>query len=314
MNRLFKHKKSATALIFMVLFMSFICSSCKITSTDMSVITANIYGDAVVRKEGDGSFALRAATFNTRACNEGKNIAEAAAEIKSQNAQIVFVQEMDHKVKRSGKQDILQQLSMLLEMNYAFYPALEIEGGTYGIGILSKFTLQQSESIALETKQEEPRVLAKAKISVNNRDILLYNTHLSFESEELRLKQLQFLNEQTTRSGLFILGGDFNVKNFEEYAIIQNSHAANTPEHQFITYKDAGDGLFGCIDNLIIPESLAVLNSWMAESTVSDHNLLISEIRIPSEEENVSRETSTDIASTTDKPLSGPTSEEQKGD
>ncbi|MDR1629084.1 MAG: endonuclease/exonuclease/phosphatase family protein [Oscillospiraceae bacterium] len=301
----------------MITTLSFACPACKTLPVNSFAANENLYAEPTTVRNPDGSSTVRVATFNTKNCDNGRNIVEIAAEIKKQNAQIVFLQELDSGVKRSGKQNLLKQLSELLEMNYAFFPAMALEGGSYGVGILSRFYIQSTESFLLDTKQEEPRVLAKAEVSINGRNVDLYNTHLSFESETLRIAQLKLINEKTTVSTLFILGGDFNAKNFEEYSVIQNSVTVNSPKNQFITYRDAGEGSFGCIDNLLLANAFVVLNAWMAESAASDHNLLVAEIRVPAPGEDVSRETSTnsvgEAGETTGEETSGQNTTQQKG-
>lgn len=293
MNSFFSYKKAAPTLLFLFTCLSLVLSSCKATGLALSALTENTYAHNESLGSSQGKTSLRVISFNTKNCENGEKILEIAGEIKRQSADLVFLQEIDKNVKRSGRQDILKKLSEALEMNYAFFPAIKLEGGEYGIGILSKYPISNAESFPLESGEEEGRTLAKAEISVKGRKLDIFNTHLSYESTELRIQQFNFINKKLAESDNYILGGDFNVNNFCEYSILHNSDYINCPENQFISFNQCKDGSFGCIDNIVFSKNIGLLDSWMTDSAVSDHNLIAADFDLSpkSEASNVSHET-----------------------
>ena len=67
-----------------------------------------------------------------------RDIERVAQVIKSAEADVVAVQELDSMTNRSGKKYVLGEIAALTKMHAEFFPAIEFDGGKYGIGILSK--------------------------------------------------------------------------------------------------------------------------------------------------------------------------------
>lgn len=61
-------------------------------------------------------------------------------------------------------------------------------------GILSRYPFEDVELYRLETGDEEGRVLSGVTIRADGIPFRVYNTHLSFESTELRTGQIFFIN------------------------------------------------------------------------------------------------------------------------
>lgn len=192
---------------------------------------------------------------------------------------MVCLQEVDRNVKRSGGRDELQALANELGMNYVFFPAIRLQGGTYGVGILSVYPLKDCEMVPLETRREdEDRVLASAAIQVNGQTIKIYNTHLSFEDTDQRQKQWAFLQQETHP---FVLTRDFNITDIAEFSNLTGVTAVNNAQTRYETYL--GDGSGGgmlYIDNIFVSDKLTVANHRLANTTVSDHRPLVAEIQL----------------------------------
>lgn len=230
-----------------------------------------------------GTDTLTVMTYNVKNCGAGEKIADVAADIRAEDPDVVCLQEVDRNVKRSGERDELQALANELGMNYVFFPAIRLQGDTYGVGILSVYPLTDCEMVPLETRREdEDRVLASAAIRVNGQTIMIYNTHLSFEDTDQRQKQWAFLQQTLQQeTNPFVLTRDFNITDIAEFSNLTGVTAVNNAQTRYETYL--GDGSGGgmlCIDNIFVSDKLTVANHRLANTTVSDHRPLVAEIQL----------------------------------
>lgn len=255
-------------------------AACGQTSTQTFAVKS---GDAFAAAAPTEAETLRIVQFNVKNCNKGADIDGIAAEIKEQSPDVVFLQELDWDVPRSDNKEVLKLLAEELKMNYAFFSAIQLDGGEYGVGILSAYPFSETESYPLPVKKgDEGRVLARAQIIVNGEKINLFNTHLSFENTNKRLEQLEFVSEKISGSEKFILCGDFNAESYSEYEKLQNATLVNNTETNYMTFAgdDEPDGYFRGIDNIVLSKNFEVLNSKMVETKISDHNMLVAEIKL----------------------------------
>ena len=230
-----------------------------------------------------GADTLTVMTYNVKNCDQGEQIEAVAADILAQDPDVVCLQELDRNVKRSGGCDVLQELAAAVGMNYVFFPAIHLQGGTYGVGILSVYPLESYEMVPLETRSEdEDRVLASAVITVDGQAVKIYNTHLSFEDTAQRQKQWAFLAKTLADETLpFVLTGDFNISDVAEYDNLTGVTAVNNAETQYATYLgDGSDGSTHCIDNIFVSDKLTVTNHRLADTTASDHRPLVATVQL----------------------------------
>lgn len=229
-----------------------------------------------------GSETLTVMTYNVKNCDLGEQIDAIAADIEAQHPAVVCVQEIDKNVDRSGNRDVLRELAAAVGMNYEFYPTIHLQGGTYGLGIMSVYPLESCAMVPLETRREdEARVLASAVINVDGKQIKIYNTHLSFEDTDQRRQQWDFLNETLAGEQLpFILMGDFNVAGMEEFSYLTGVECVNSASTHFETIVGDGDDGFRCIDNIFISDGLTLLSGKMVDTSASDHRPLVAEIQL----------------------------------
>lgn len=223
---------------------------------------------------------LTVMTYNVKDCDNGEKISEIAEEIQKYNPDVVCVQEIDMNASRSGKRNILKELSEKVQMNYCFFPAIRLQGGTYGIGILSVYPLENCALQPLDVRKgDEERILASAEISVNGQTVHIYNTHLSFEDRQTRLQQIKTLNTVISQNTPFILTGDFNTESFQEFSYLSGVYAANTEETPYQTYiGDDADTVFRSIDNIFVHDNFEMKDVTLGTSTASDHRPLIAAI------------------------------------
>ena len=168
---------------------------------------------------------VRVLVYNIHAGKDAGGIAnlDRVAEIvRSTRADIVMLQEVDNRTRRSGGVDQLSRLRELTGFHGAFGKAIDYDGGEYGIAILSRWPITASRLIQLPVEiadsaaraRYEARGALTAKIANPSGLIRVVNTHLdASRSDSNRVQQANTLilvaNAQQD-SGFTILGGDFN--------------------------------------------------------------------------------------------------------
>lgn len=139
---------------------------------------------------------------------------------------VVAVQELDSMTVRYGKKYVLGEIASLVGMHHSYFPAIEFDGGKYGIGILSKEKPIGLKGYSLPGR-EEKRALLVAEFE----DYFFACTHLSLTGED-RMSSLEIIGKIAGESNKpFILAGDFN--DLPESAFIQGLqkefHILNIP-------------------------------------------------------------------------------------
>lgn len=138
-----------------------------------------------------------------------------AATIRSSGADLVAIQELDSITKRTNGVYQLQVLAEKLKMYYHFESTIPYEGGAYGIGILSKYPLQEISAYALpqvEGVKSEPRKVLIAKVNIGGKPLLFGCAHVDFTRSvnPVQMKELvKVLGNQPAVP--LIIGGDFNA-------------------------------------------------------------------------------------------------------
>src|SRR5690606_16137530 len=81
--------------------------------------------------------------------DDSVNLERTARVLRTLQADIAGLQEVDSSVQRSGGVDQAAVLGEMLGMDHAFGAFMPYEGGRYGMAILSKFPIVRSESVRL---------------------------------------------------------------------------------------------------------------------------------------------------------------------
>ncbi|MEC3879287.1 endonuclease/exonuclease/phosphatase family protein [Parapedobacter sp. 10938] len=173
-----------------------------------------------------GRLNIRIMTYNVHHCapyvpgeDTQPDVDGIAAVIMSAGNDIVLLQELDEKTDRSNDVDQLRALSIGTGLkHYAFGKTIDYGGGAYGVGILSRFPLENSKLVllpheAVEGRRSEQRgvLIADVKLS-EERTITVASTHLGL-SEADRLLQVKAINNELANAPHpVIIGGDFNAK------------------------------------------------------------------------------------------------------
>jgi endonuclease/exonuclease/phosphatase family metal-dependent hydrolase len=177
---------------------------------------------------------VRVATWNVRTCRtrEGDRVDLdlTAAVLRSLDADLVALQEIDRDQQRSGRLHQAMALGEALGMSWRFAPALlgpaerperwrRVEPGddpggpAYGIALLSRLELGAVETVALPRPEGrgEPRVALLARVRAGDRRLSVAATHLSFVPRD-GVRQLRWLQRHLAgRPAPRLLLGDLNL-------------------------------------------------------------------------------------------------------
>lgn len=156
-----------------------------------------------------GQRAFRIMSYNVRnglGMDMRTDLDRLAKAIVRANPDFVAVQEIDSATARNHGLDVMREIALRTQMQYLFAPAIEFDGGTYGVGILSRQEPISTRAIPLPGREEE-RVLLIAEFD----KFLLASTHLSLTPED-RISSLEIICKEAARGRKpFLLAGDFNA-------------------------------------------------------------------------------------------------------
>jgi endonuclease/exonuclease/phosphatase family metal-dependent hydrolase len=178
--------------------------------------------------------SLRVATWNVRTCRTrdgaGCDLDLTAATLRSLDADLVALQEIDRDQERSGRHDQARALAEALGTCWHFAPALlgpaaqprrwrrpepgsDPGGPAYGIAVLSRLELEAVETVALPLAAGpgEPRVALVARVRAGERRLSVAATHLSFVPRD-GIRQLRWLQRHLAGTPApRLLLGDLNL-------------------------------------------------------------------------------------------------------
>ncbi len=138
---------------------------------------------------------------------DGKtDYARIARHFTRQTADVVAVQEVDSVTGRSGGEYVLERLAECSGLYPTFAKAIAFDGGSYGIGILSKEKPLEVRRVRLPGR-EESRVLLIAEF----RDYIFACLHLSLTPEDQMASVSIILENVKDVQKPFVLAGDWNV-------------------------------------------------------------------------------------------------------
>ncbi len=153
----------------------------------------------------------------------GESLDGIAAVVRSTNADLVLLQEVDKGTKRSGNVDQPAALAARTGLHVAFGSARDYDGGTYGVAILSRWPILEDTLIHLpvDPPQEraggshEPRGALRIVVASPMGRLAVINTHLDASGTDRWRTQeadaIASLVAQARRAEpMVIAGGDFN--------------------------------------------------------------------------------------------------------
>ena len=223
---------------------------------------------------------LKLMSYNIKNANGMDNVCNfqrIANVINNASPDVVAIQEVDSMTNRSGQKYVLGEIADRTQMHGYFAPAIDYDGGKYGIGLLTKQVPLRLQSLPLPGR-EEARTLILAEFA----DYIYCCTHMSL-TEEDRMKSLELVKAFTSSSTKpLFLAGDMNaepesgfIKELQkDFQILSNpkQHTFPAPDPKetidyIATLKQNAKG-FAVISAKVINEPMA-----------SDHRPILVELR-----------------------------------
>lgn len=221
------------------------------------------------------------ATYNIRnGADVGHDWSRLAAVIRESGADVVGLQEVDMYTARSGGADTVSGLVKTTGLPHALYvPAMDYDGGQYGILLLSRYPFAETETHHLPAEGcNEPRVFECVTVlPEDGAPLTILNTHLSCESPAHRAAQIRaladFMTVHIPAERPTVLMGDFNTEDFTAFDPLRavGYGLVNSAEHEYKTFRPNPMA----IDNILYREGyLTPTAVGMTDRDTSDHNLL----------------------------------------
>lgn len=202
--------------------------------------------------------------------------------IKKENPDILLLQEVDVNLDRSGNIDIAQQLSKSTGLkNTVFGKNLDIEKGSYGNAILTRYPITTSKNFQFKQIGPEQRGVLVTELSVEGRILLVMNSHFdhSEDDSERILYAKKIINDilPEYNSDAVLIGGDFNdiptspmyqklSEHFKDVWVVSgegNTIPADQPSKR--------------IDYILFKGSIKPVSSWVPQTEASDHLPVVSD-------------------------------------
>lgn len=198
--------------------------------------------------------------------------------LQQAHADVVAIQEVDSVTKRNQGSYSLDEINRKAKMFVTFAPAIDFQGGKYGVGILSKKRPISVRRIPLPGR-EEHRILLVAEF----KHYVVACTHLSLTEEDC-IASIPIIVEEASRwQKPFLLMGDLNST--------PDSPFYRELQQHFLFLNAPHDNTFpagapkSCIDHVALFKPAAspsyVLSSyrtWVGNETASDHLPLHAEV------------------------------------
>lgn len=127
---------------------------------------------------------------------------------------LVALQEVDFKTRRAKRYDLVTELGWRAKLQALFGRAMPYDGGEYGEGVLSRYTLLSSKNHALpHSPENEPRAALEVMTEIAPGDTVVFiGTHLDHVRDDTdRKAQAEAINNIFANgSHPMILAGDLN--------------------------------------------------------------------------------------------------------
>ena len=231
---------------------------------------------------------LKVMTYNIRNGNgmdNVRNYERIADAILKQTPDVVAVQETDSMTIRSNQKYVLGELAKLTRMYDSYSPAIDYNGGKYGIGILSKKKPLKTERIALPGREEQ-----RALLIAEFEDYIFCCTHLSLTKED-RMSSLEIIREVARKQQKpFLIAGDMNAEPESEFikGLMQDFQILNSLKQATFPAPEPKE----TIDYIAMwkptSEGFANVHTWVVDEPVaSDHRPIMSKIRMAKKAEEI---------------------------
>ena len=222
--------------------------------------------------------SLRVGTYNIcHAAYADGDLQKIGGVIRETGLDICGIQEIEYKSTRVGGVNQPKLLSEACGLPYyRFVRAIDYADGYYGTMILSRFPLVGFSMEELESGASERRAVGHAILDLGTRTLDFFCTHLSVESPELRAPQFSRLSELLAPCKSFILTGDFNTEQFDEFSVLHAADMANKTERRIVTFP----GTQCAIDNIVLSQNIKFEKIGTVTESFTDHYMLWADVTV----------------------------------
>lgn len=251
--------------------------------------------------EGDASAdTVRVVVYNMHAGKDAAgvdNLQRIVDFVREARADVVLLQEVDQRTRRSGGVDQPMVLAQRSGFHVAFGSALDYDGGKYGVATLSRWPISFDTlyRLPVDPPQEraggsrEPRGLLRADIASPYGPLTVFNTHIDASREDTWRRQeagVIVATVTTTRATrpLVFLGGDMNST--PESAVQEMVRGAGLRDAFAECGQGAGltfpsDSAVKRIDYLYLTGVAQCARAEVTATRASDHRPLVVDVLLP---------------------------------
>ena len=250
----------------------------KIVRTAFMIFACGLLFGGCASAKSANAHEMTIMSFNVRHCrgsDKKLDVPRTAAVIAAAKPRFAALQEIDFKAKRSERIDEPAELARLTGMKATFGKTINLQGGEYGVMLLSAEEPISVTKVPLPGK--EPRLLLLAEFD----DCVVGSTHLSVSTEKERMDSVGLIRDAIARfkKPVFVCG-DWNAR--PDSPVLKEMGkflALLTPTDQN-TYHGTAPKLLSdpkhCIDYIAVDtahsKSFRVLERGVVPDTVtSDH-------------------------------------------
>lgn len=247
----------------------------------------NPYAQTIEPKEAN---SFRVMSYNVRNCRGMDDVLDyqrVADVINRVNPDMVAVQELDSITERSNGVFVLKELAERTLMHLTYAPAIDYQGGKYGVGVLSKEKPVGFKIFPLPGREENRTFLL-----VEFDKYLLGCTHFSLTAEDRESSVSVIFDAVKDISKPLFLAGDMNsvYDSPEQVALREKFITLNNYKENTIPVVNPNrciDYIYG-YDN---GNTYSVLNRRVLydEQVASDHLPLFVDVRLRADEEDIMR-------------------------
>ncbi len=222
--------------------------------------------------------SLRVGTYNIcHAAYADGDLQKIGGVIRETGLDICGIQEIEYKSTRVGGVNQPKLLSEACGLPYyRFVRAIDYADGYYGTMILSRFPIVGFSMEELESGASERRAVGHAVLDLGTQTLDFFCTHLSVESPELRAPQFSRLSELLAPCKSFILTGDFNTEQFDEFSVLHAADMANKTERRIVTFP----GTQCAIDNIVLSQNMKFEKIGTVTESFTDHYMLWADVTV----------------------------------
>lgn len=235
-----------------------------------------------------GHKTLRVMTYNIHVgvgMDKKLDLQRIADVINREHPDLIGLQEVDRGVKRTEGKDEIAELAAMTNMQYAFAPNLDYQGGKYGVAILSRLPIRNTVHRMYENKREaERRGMLLVEVEVDHQLLTFVTTHLDYQFDDGRVFEteqlLKFLND--IRGPLIVVGDLNDVPAGNAYKLLRtkfdDAWLASRAKGEGFSYP--ADKPAKRIDHIFYGGGIRAKKAWVVETLASDHIPVAAEVEV----------------------------------